>query len=101
MIQNLVIQIRSLYWSATARWHNVQSSYWFIPALMTVAAIVLSHMTIYVDTLLSGSQWYDVLGATFPNKPEGARAVLSTMAGSMITVASLVFSITIVALTIS
>ena len=99
MIQNLVIQIRSFYWSTTARWYNVRSSYWFIPALMTVAAIVLSHITIYVDTLLSGSHWYEALGATFPNKPEGARAVLSTIAGSMITVASLVFSITIVALT--
>ena len=99
MIQNLVIQIRSFYWSTTARWYNVRSSYWFIPALMTVAAIVLSHITIYVDTLLSGGHWYEALGATFPNKPEGARAVLSTIAGSMITVASLVFSITIVALT--
>ena len=99
MIQNLIIQIRSLYWSITARWYNVRSSYWFIPALMTVAAIVLSHVTIYVDTLLSGGHWFEVLGVTFTNKPEGARALLSTVAGSMITVASLVFSITIVALT--
>ena len=99
MIQNLIIQIRSLYWSITARWYNVRSSYWFIPALMTVAAIVLSHATIYVDTLLSEGRWFEILGVTFTNKPEGARAVLSTVAGSMITVASLVFSITIVALT--
>ena len=99
MIQNLVIQIRSLYWSVTARWYNVRSSYWFIPALMTVSAIVLSHVTIYVDTLLSEGHWFGMFGVTFTNKPEGARALLSTVAGSMITVASLVFSITIVALT--
>ena len=99
MIQNLAIEIRSLYWSITARWYNVRSSYWFIPALMTVGAIVLSHVTIYVDTLLSEGHWFELLGVTFTNKPEGARALLSTVAGSMITVASLVFSITIVALT--
>jgi uncharacterized membrane protein len=101
MIQNLVIQIRSLYWSATARWHIVRSSYWFIPAIMTVSVIVLSYITIYLDKMLIEGDWFESLGMIYTNKPEGARALLSTVAGSMITVAALVFSITIVTLTMA
>lgn len=101
MIDNFVIQVRSLYWSITARWYIARSSYWFIPAIMTVSVIVLSNITIYLDKMLLEGGWFESLGMIYTNKPEGARALLSTVAGSMITVASLVFSITIVTLTLA
>ena len=43
--------------------------------------------------------WSDVLDRIFPPEPEAARVVLGTIAGSMITVVSVVYSILLVALT--
>lgn len=75
----------------------VRSSYWFVPASMAILAILLGAGMIWVDVRLGsnfikGLSWYQQI------RPEGARAVLSTIAGSMVTVAGTVFSITIVAL---
>ncbi len=78
-------------------WYHLQSSFWFLPALMAGTAIVLSFMTIYVDRLYLSpggiQQWWIYRGG-----PDGARTVLSVISGSMITVAGVVFSITIVVL---
>jgi uncharacterized membrane protein len=49
----------------------------------------------------SGPDWIDEVGWIYSGGPEGAREVLSTIASSMITVAGVVFSITIVALTLA
>jgi uncharacterized membrane protein len=74
---------------------TIRASYWFIPALMAFAAIGLSFGAIELDAHLKGvaPDWINWL---FDNQPDGARAVLSTIAGSMITVAGVVFSITLV-----
>ncbi|GJM15085.1 MAG: hypothetical protein DHS20C13_04120 [Thermodesulfobacteriota bacterium] len=56
---------------------------------------------IYLDANVIKVSWIESLGWIYENKPEGARALLSTVAGSMITVAGVVFSITIVALTLA
>ena len=74
---------------------DVRSSYWFVPALMAIAALILGASVIYVDAEI-GSGWLDGLGWYQSNRPAGAREVLSTIAGSAITVAGVVFSITIV-----
>ena len=67
---------------------------------MAVAAILLSFVTTSVDKALIYSntvgQWWIYGGG-----PDGARTVLSVIAGSMITVAGVVFSITIVVLTLA
>ena len=67
---------------------------------MTIAAIAAAPGMLWLDTTPLGvaiGQWPapSAVGA------EGARLVLSTIAGSMITVASLVFSMTLVALTLA
>lgn len=74
---------------------NVRSSYWFVPTLMALAALALGSTLIYVDAEL-GSDWLDGLSWYQANKADGAQEVLSTIAGSAITVAGVVFSITIV-----
>lgn len=81
-------------------WYQIRSSLWFLPALLTLSAIILSFVTSSVDRFLethaaAGSWW------SYSGGPDGARAVLSTIAGSMITMASVVFSITIVVLTLA
>ena len=75
-------------------WDTLRSSYWFIPSLMAVGAIVLSVVTTVADGRV-GPDWIDGVSWLYANKPEGARTLLSTVAGSMIGVAGVTFSITI------
>lgn len=77
---------------------ELRASYWFIPAIMCVGAAVLAVGITEIDRRVA-AEWIDAVQWLFPNKPEGARAVLSTIAGSMITVAATTFSITIASVT--
>jgi len=81
----------------TAFWGRLNSSFWFVPAVMALLAIALSFVLIEVDALLDVAQ-ADNPSALFTFGPEGARAMLSVIASSMITVASLIFSITMLSL---
>lgn len=83
-----------------ASWEKLRSSYWFIPSILAIAAIVLSLVMVEIDKRAgdrtnTGPQWIMGAGA------DGVRAVLQTIAGSMITVAGTVFSITILALSLA
>ena len=81
-------------------WYRLRGSFWFLPALMAVAAILFSFTTTTIDRVFLGRQ-NPVQWLLYSGGPDGARAVLSTIAGSMITVAGVVFSITIVVLTLA
>lgn len=100
-ILTLLKDIKSILWFLRAIWYTVSASFWFIPALMVSFSILLSFIMIYLDANVIKTSWIESLGWIYENKPEGARALLSTVAGSMITVAGVVFSITIVALTLA
>ena len=78
------------------RWEKVRGSYWFLPSLMTLSAIVLSGLLIELDETV-GAAWIRDWSYLYDNKPDGARALLSTISGSMIGVAGVTFSITIAA----
>jgi uncharacterized membrane protein len=77
-------------------WGRLRSSYWLVPAVMAVLSVAAAVVSVALDN------WYpvdsDSVFGRLVGGPEGARAVLTTIAGSMITVAGLVFSITMVAL---
>lgn len=75
----------------------LRTSYWFIPSIMVVAAVGLGALVVWVDAG-PGTGWLDGIAWYNKAKPEGAREVLATIAGSMITVAGVSFSITIVAI---
>lgn len=79
---------------------RVRYSYWFVPGLMVGAATALAFFMGWVDRNL-GDGVVDEVGWLYTGGPEGARSLLSTVASSMITVAGVVFSITIVALTLA
>lgn len=81
-----------------AAWDRLRSSYWAVPSSMAVGAMMLAVGMIRLDEL---SRLPDELWWAYTGGPEGARAVLSTIAGSMITVAGTTFSITIVTLTLA
>ena len=79
---------------------RLRTNYWFIPAIMSVIAIFLSILTIKLDEAVGpGTVW--ITNLTYIDSPEGARAVLSTVANSMITVAGVVFSLTMVVLSLT
>jgi hypothetical protein len=78
-------------------WSRLSTSYWFVPGLITVAAAALAVALVRGDAAaqargIAGLDRFELTG------PEGARALLSTIAASAITVAALVFSITMVVL---
>lgn len=80
---------------------RLRSSYWFLPAVLALAALVLAAATVALDR--SGSlQRLPVLSALGAvDQPDGARALLTTVAGSLITVAGVVFSLTLVGLSLA
>jgi uncharacterized membrane protein len=81
-------------------WEALHTSFWFLPALMTVAVIGLSFATIALDWAVQ-ERLLKRVGLVWIGGIEGARQLLSTIAGSMITVAGVVFSITIVVLALA
>lgn len=76
---------------------NLRATYWFVPALMALLALVAGLLTNVGNSYVSGEN-LPGLAWLYRLDPPGARTILSTIAGSSISVASVVFSITIVAL---
>jgi uncharacterized membrane protein len=82
-------------------WQGVQGSYWFVPTLMAAGALALSMATMQADRYLVAEEWELLPERLLALDVASARAFLVTVAGSMITVAGVVFSITMVALTLA
>lgn len=81
-------------------WDSMGGSLWLVPAAMLLMAIVVASVTIWLEraeylSVPEGFRW------VFGGGSEGARSVLSTIAGSMITVAGVTFSIMMVVLTLA
>ncbi len=78
-------------------WENIRSSYWFVPALMAILSVILAVVTLLVDRHWVESGFSSQVGLIWGGGADGARELLSTIAGSMITVAGVIFSIAVVA----
>ncbi|CAN5801645.1 hypothetical protein BH23GEM9_BH23GEM9_16580 [soil metagenome] len=81
-----------------AIWHDVVDSLWFLPGLLTLAGGALAILLVgYNDDILhdidAGDVWW-----LFGGSAEGAKSVLESISGSIITVTGVVFSVTIIAL---
>lgn len=77
-------------------WARLNANYWFYPALFSLCSTALALFTVWLDRngfagFLNNIDWI------VPARPKGAADMLTVMAGSMIGVASTVFSITIAA----
>ena len=72
-----------------------ETTVWVVPAACLLVAVALSFGAELVDGRLSdtGEAWY-----LFKGGPVGARAVLSTLASSLMTVTGVVFSLTVLVL---
>jgi uncharacterized membrane protein len=81
-------------------WQETLTSFWFIPALIVLAAVLLASGLIAIDSNIElhvDKRWPLLFGAS----PAASRGLLTAVASSMITVAGVVFSITIVALSLT
>jgi uncharacterized membrane protein len=78
----------------------LRESFWLIPAIALVLAVVSGIALVELDAGLEfpfAARWPRLFGAG----AEGTRGTLAAIAGSMITVAGVVFSVTIVALSLA
>lgn len=83
------------------RWlDELRTGFWFVPLLMLGLACGLAVVVLHLDERFDpGIQ--AALGWAYAGGPEGARSLLSTIAGSMITAASVTFSLASVALSLA
>ncbi|MDP9455894.1 MAG: DUF2254 domain-containing protein [Actinomycetota bacterium] len=75
---------------------KLKSSFWFVPALFVLGAVVLFSVTQYLDQIVRTNLAF--LPVVFSGGPSAARSVLSSIAGSLITTVTTAFSLTIVTL---
>ncbi len=81
-------------------WSNMRSGFWFLPTLMVVGSMVLAIVLIEADSAGS-ARWLAQWPRLFGTGSEGARLMLSTLAGSMMTVMGITFSMTLLALALA
>lgn len=71
---------------------NIKASIWFVPVLCVIGGVVLSFGTLAVDR----SADYGLIPEDLTGGPDAAVAILSTVAASMVSLAALVLTITMV-----
>ncbi|WP_434926286.1 DUF2254 domain-containing protein [Shewanella sp. HL-SH2] len=81
-------------------WGDLRSSFWFMPSLMVTVSMTLAVMLIEAESA-GLNQWLSQWPQLFGVGAEGARQMLSTLAGSMMTVMGITFSMTLLALVLA
>ncbi len=81
-------------------WGNLRSSFWFMPSLMVTGSMAFAVVLIKLDSAGS-DRWLNQWPRLFGVGAEGARQMLSTLAGSMMTVMGITFSMTLLALVLA
>lgn len=82
-------------------WEQLRTSLWFVPSLIVAGAVGLALGMIELDGFSDRQQLVERWPRLFGAGAEGSRGLLTAIAGSMITVAGVTFSITVVALTLA
>ena len=84
-----------------SRWlEYIRTGFWFVPMVMLALAAGFALLLLYLDERIDPGIQASLAWA-YSGGPEGARSLLSTIAGSMITAASVTFSLASVALSIA
>ena len=83
------------------RWIDLlRTGFWFVPLVMLFLAAALALALLKLDASIDPGMKTSISWA-YSGGPQGARSLLSTIAGSMITAASVTFSLASVALSIA
>ena len=75
-------------------WLNINASLWFVPTLMVLSALLLAYALVLLDAGTS-NKWTSNYPLLFGAGADGARGMLTSISGSAITVAALIFSLTL------
>ncbi|HXH84440.1 MAG TPA: DUF2254 domain-containing protein [Candidatus Tectomicrobia bacterium] len=78
-------------------WESIRTSFWFVPAVLSAGAAALAIGLLVLDVSLDSSA-VKGLAVVYLGGADGARSLLSTLAGSLATVIGVAFSVTIVSL---
>lgn len=81
-------------------WTRLQGTFWFVPSLIVAASIALAVVLVGLD-FTGRPAWIDRWPRVFGAGAAGARGMLSTIAGSMMTVVGVTFSMTLVTLVLA
>ena len=81
-------------------WSNLRSNFWFMPSLIVLASIALAVTLIQSDSAGS-DRWLNQWPRLFGAGAEGARGMMSTIAGSMMSVVGVSFSMILVVLALA
>lgn len=81
-------------------WSDLRSSFWFVPSLIFLFSIALALALIEMDSG-DARPWIERWPRVFGSGAAGARGMLSTIAGSMMTVVGITFSMTLVTLALA
>ena len=81
-------------------WLDLNSSLWFLPGLIVAGSIASAIVLVDFDKQIGGN-WISGYPRIFGIEPSGSRDMLAAVASSMITIAGIVFSIVIVALSLA
>ena len=76
---------------------QVRSGLWFVPVMCVIAGVVLSYVTLWID----GLSGYDLVPRSFTGGPDAALTILGAVATSMVSLAALVLTITMVVVSIA
>ena len=79
---------------------SIRTSFWLVPSLMVCCATLMASVLLIIDGAYQTSN-SEMLQYFYQISPESIRAILTTIATSMITITSIAFSITVVALTLA
>ena len=71
---------------------QVRSGLWFVPVMCVIAGVVLSYVTLWIDEQTG----YDLIPRSFTGGPDAALTILGAVATSMVSLAALVLTITMV-----
>ena len=94
------ITLRGLAVESDWRDEALRTNLWLIPAVESVAAVALFAVTLSIDRAAAHGD-FRLPSWVISGSPDAARQILSSLAGSIITVVGVVFSIMIVTLTLA
>lgn len=74
---------------------RMRESFWYVPGIIGVAALILAQLMVMADELTDRASWGILETVLFHVGPAGGRDILTAISGSVLTVAATSFSITI------
>jgi len=82
-------------------WDRLDTSIWFVPVIISVVAVVLAFTMVSLDRWIAQLQWQWQWLQALRIGADGVRQVLTVTTGATMTITGVVFSVTVVSLTLA